>query len=126
MDDKLVRRCLGLPNEEKERLIRLMQETMTVEREDDGSRLHTLYKAATNVVGGGILSDSTLRKAVIGRKMIAYKMREEGYSHKSIAEALKRSRTSARHLCNLMADALALPHIYKYEVECWNKFNELL
>lgn len=51
-------------------LIRQMQSTMQDEREDDGTRFHELYKAATAVVGGGIMSDSKIRSAVLGRKMI--------------------------------------------------------
>lgn len=126
MDDKLIRRCIALPREEKLILIKHMQNTMMDEREDDGSRFHTLFQAATKIVGGGIVSESKLKKPVIGRMMIAYKMREEGYTFKTIAEYMKRSRCSIRTLRNNMDDALSLPHIYKYEVECWNKFNELL
>lgn len=96
------------------------------EREDDGSRFHTLFQAATKIVGGGIISDSKLKKPVIGRMLISYKMREEGYSYKTIGKYLKRSRGSIRKLWNNMDDALSLPTIYKYEVECWNKFNESL
>lgn len=126
MDDKLIRRCIALPKEEKLCLIKHMQCTMMDEREDDGSRFHTLFEAATKVVGGGIISDSKLKKPVIGRMMIAYKMRQEGYTFKNIGEYMKRSRCSIRTLWNNMDDALSLPHLYKYEVECWNKFNELL
>ena len=126
MDDKLIRRCIALPKEEKLILIKHMQCTMMDEREDDGSRFHELFKAATKIVGGGIVSDSKLKKPVIGRMMIAYKMRQEGYTYRSICEYMKRDRASIRRLRSNMDDVLALPHIYKYEVECWNKFNELL
>lgn len=126
MDDKLIRRCIALPKEEKLILIKHLQCTMMDEREDDGSRFHTLFKAATAVVGGGIISDSKLKKPVIGRMLISYKMREEGYSYKTIGKYLKRSRGSIRKLWNNMDDALSLPLIYQYEVECWNKFNESL
>lgn len=126
MDDKLIRRCIALPREEKMILIKHMQSTMMDEREDDGSRFHTLFQAATKIVGGGIISDSKLRKPVVGRMLIVYKMRQEGYSFKTIAEYMKRSRASIRTLRNNMDDALSLPHINKYEVECWNKFNDYI
>ena len=126
MDDKLIRRCIALPKEEKLILIKHLQCTMMDEREDDGSRFHTLFQAATKIVGGGIISDSKLKKPVIGRMLIVYKMREEGYSYKTIGKYLKRSRGSIRKLWNNMDDALSLPLIYQYEVECWNKFNESL
>ena len=126
MDGNLIRRCVGLPKEEKLYLIRQMQNTMMDEREDDGTRFHQLYKAATAVVGGGILSDSKIRSAVIGRKMIIYKMLEEGYTYDFISKCMNRDRSSVRHLRKHMDDALVYPHIYQYEVECWKKFNELL
>lgn len=126
MDDKLIRRCIALPKEEKLILIKHLQCTMMDEREDDGSRFHTLFQAATKIVGGGIVSESKLKKPVIGRMLISYKMREEGYSYKTIGKYLKRSRGSIRKLWNNMDDALSLPLIYQYEVECWNKFNESL
>lgn len=126
MDDKLIRRCIALPKDEKLILIKHLQSTMMDEREDDGSRFHTLFQAATKIVGGGIISDSKLKKPVIGRMLISYKMREEGYSYKTIGKYLKRSRGSIRKLWNNMDDALSLPLIYQYEVECWNKFNESL
>lgn len=126
MDDKLIRRCIALPREEKLILIKHLQCTMMDEREDDGSRFHTLFQAATKIVGGGIVSESKLKKPVIGRMLISYKMREEGYSYKTIGKYLKRSRGSIRKLWNNMDDALSLPLIYQYEVECWNKFNESL
>ena len=126
MDDKLIRRCIALPKEEKLILIKHLQCTMMDEREDDGSRFQTLFQAATKIVGGGIVSESKLKKPVIGRMLISYKMREEGYSYKTIGKYLKRSRGSIRKLWNNMDDALSLPLIYQYEVECWNKFNESL
>lgn len=124
--DELTRRCIALPKEEKLILIKHLQCTMMDEREDDGSRFHTLFQAATKVVGGGIISDSRLKNPVIGRMMIAYKMRQEGYTFQTIGKYMKRGRGSVRILSYKMDDALVLPHSYRYEVECWNKFNELL
>lgn len=126
MDDKLIRRCIGLPNEEKEYLIKMMQDTMMDEREDDGTRFHVLWKAATKVVGGGIISSTKMRKPVIGRMLIIYKMWQEGYSLETIGEYLGRKRVSVRHLRNNMDDAIAYPKVFTYEVDCWNKFNELV
>jgi hypothetical protein len=126
MTEKLIRQCICLPNDEKAYLIRMMQDTMKDEREDDGSRFHLLWKAATKVVGGGIISRSKLRKPVIGRMLIVYKMWQEGYKLESIGEYLKRKRVSIRHLRNNMDDVLAYPKMYAYEMECWKKFNELV
>ena len=126
MTEKMIRQCICLPNDEKAYLIKVMQDTMMDEREDDGTRFHVLWKAATQVVGGGIISRSKLRKPVIGRMMITYKMWQEGYKLESIGEYLHRERVSIRHLRNNMDDVLAYPKMYAYETDCWNKFNELV
>lgn len=126
MTEKLIRQCICLPNDEKAYLIKVMQDTMMDEREDDGSRFHILWKAATKVVGGGIISRSRLRKPVIGRMLITYKMWQEGYKLESIGEYLHRERTSVRHLRNNMDDALAYPRVYPEENRCWEQFNELI
>ena len=126
MDDKLIRRCIALPKEEKLILIKHMQCTMMDEREDDGSRFHKLFKAATKVVGGGKVSDSKLRNAVIGRKLITYQMVKEGYNFRNIGKYMKRDRTSIRFLYRYMDDAMAYPKMFPDEMKAWEEFQKLI
>lgn len=120
---ELTRRCLELSLKERTRLINVLQESLN-EREDDGSRFSELYKAATKVCGQGILTSSRDFKMVMGRRMIAYQMRKEGYSLMSIGEHLIRHHASVIHMVKMMEDILH----YQWDMEMgyWRKFqNEL-
>ena len=87
--NELTRRCLYLKKEDRQKLIRILTESLEEEeKEDDGSRFATLYKAATDVCGHGILTSSRDFNLVMGRRMIAYQMRLEGYSLLTIGKRL--------------------------------------
>lgn len=120
---ELTRRCLELSLKERTRLINILQDSL-VEKEDDGSRFSVIYKAATKVCGQGILTSSRDFKLVMGRRMIAYQMRKEGYSYMSIGRHLVRHHASVIHMVKMMEDILH----YQWDMEMgyWRKFqNEL-
>ena len=120
---ELTRRCLELSLKERTRLINILQESLS-EREDDGSRFSVIYKAATKVCGQGILTGARDFRLVMGRRMIAYQMRREGYSYMSIGRHLVRHHASVIHMVKMMEDILH----YQWDMEMgyWRKFqNEL-
>lgn len=120
---ELTRRCLELSLKERTRLINILQESLN-EREDDGSRFSVIYKAATKVCGQGILTGARDFRLVMGRRMIAYQMRREGYSYMSIGRHLVRHHASVIHMVKMMEDILH----YQWDMEMgyWRKFqNEL-
>jgi chromosomal replication initiation ATPase DnaA len=118
---ELTRRCLSLSKSQRERLIKRLQESLN-EREDDGSRFATLLKVATDVCGQGILSSSRDFNLVMGRRMIAYQMRSEGYSYPSIGKMMVRHHASVIHMVRMMEDALHFQ--FNLEMEYWNKFQQ--
>ena len=118
---ELTRRCLSLSKLQREKLIKRLQESLN-EREDDGSRFATLLKAATDVCGQGILSSSRDFNLVMGRRMIAYQMRLEGYSLMTIGKRLIRHHASIIHMVRMMEDALHFQ--FNLEMEYWNKFQQ--
>lgn len=118
---ELTRRCLSLSKSQREKLIKKLQESLN-EREDDGSRFATLLKAATDVCGQGILSSSRDFDHVMGRRMIAYQMRSEGYSFPSIGRHMVRHHASVIHMVKMMEDALHFQ--FNLEMEYWNKFQQ--
>ena len=118
---ELTRRCLSLSKSQREKLIKRLQESLN-EREDDGSRFATLLKAATDVCGQGILSSSRDFNLVMGRRMIAYQMRSEGYSFPSIGKMMVRHHASIIHMVRMMEDALHFQ--FNLEMEYWNKFQQ--
>ena len=118
---ELTRKCLSLPKSQRERLIKRLQESLN-EREDDGSRFATLLKAATEVCGKGILSSSRDFNLVMGRRMIAYQMRREGYSFPSIGKMMIRHHASVIHIIRMMEDALHFQ--FDLEIGYWNLFQK--
>lgn len=122
---ELTRRCLYLPKPDRQRLIRILTESLEEEeREDDGSRFAILYKAATDVCGQGILTSSRDFNLVMGRRMIAYQMKLEGYSFVTIGKRLMRHHASVIHMVRMMCDTMTFR--FKGEMEYWNKFQEKL
>lgn len=122
---ELTRRCLYLPKPDRQRLIRILTESLEEEeREDDGSRFAILYKAATDVCGQGILTSSRDFNLVMGRRMIAYQMKLEGYSFVTIGKRLMKHHASVIHMVRMMCDTMVFR--FKDEMEYWNKFQEKL
>lgn len=118
---ELTRRCLALSLKERTRLIAVLQDSLN-EREDDGSRFATLYKAATEICGNGILTGSRDFNLVMGRRMIAYQMRKEGYSFPSIGKNLIRHHASIMHMVKMMEDALTFQ--FDLEMSYWTLFQK--
>ena len=118
---ELTRRCLSLSKSQREKLIKRLQESLN-EREDDGSRFATLLKAATDVCGQGVLSSSRDFNLVMGRRMIAYQMRSEGYSFPSIGKMMVRHHASVIHMVRMMEDALRFQ--FNLEMGYWNLFQD--
>lgn len=120
---ELTRRCLDLSRQNKQRLIRILTESLeTEELENDGSRFATLYKAATEVCGHGILTGSRNFNLVMGRRMIAYQMRKEGYTYTTIGKHMIRHHAAIMHMVKMMEDALSFQ--FELEVSYWTLFQQ--
>lgn len=122
--NELTRQCLMLPEWEKIRLINNLKASMVEEPEVGKGRFSVLYRAATDMVGKGILSSSRLREKVVGRMMIVYQMRTEGYTLKAIGRYLIRHHASVYQLQLRMEDVLKYPKIFSDEIRMWNEFQE--
>jgi hypothetical protein len=110
-----------LPFHERQRLINVLKVSLD-EKEDDGSRFATLYKAATEVVGNGILTRCKDFNLVMGRRMIAYQMRKEGYSIMTISKKLIRHHASVIHMVKMMEEVLRFQ--FDLEMGYWTMFQK--
>jgi hypothetical protein len=119
--NELTRRCLELPFHERQRLINVLKVSLD-EKEDDGSRFATLYKAATEVVSNGILTRCKDFNLVMGRRMIAYQMRKEGYSIMTISKKLIRHHASVIHMVKMMEEVLRFQ--FDLEMGYWTMFQK--
>lgn len=125
LDGILIRECLGLRQEHKKRLIDILQDSMKMDESDD-SRFKTLLTIATELCGTGIMTRTVEHMSSLGRNMIAYQLRQEGYSLIRIGKMLGRNHSSVLAMEKRMKDVLAFPHIMPHENEIWNKFQEKL
>jgi hypothetical protein len=113
-----------LPEWEKVRLINDLKISMEEDPQTGQGRFSVLYRAATDIVGKGILSSSRLREKVIGRMMIVYQLRTEGYSLKAIGRYLVRHHASVYQLQRKMEDVLKYPKMFSEETRMWKEFQE--
>lgn len=121
--NELTRRCLYLPRAERARLVRVLTESLEEDKSDEESRFAILYKAATEVCGNGILTEHRDFALVMGRRMIAYQMRLEGYSLCTIGRKLIKHHASVLHMTRMMEDVIK----YNFkEIKYWKAFQEKL
>ena len=73
-----------------------------------------------------MLTDSRERENTLIRSFVAYKLREEGYLYSDIGKMLRRDHSTITHLANRMRDMLSLPNAYKWEVQQFKRFEEML
>jgi hypothetical protein len=123
---ELMQQCLLLPTDEKQALMSFLCCSLDKEQKDASSRFFALYKAATSIVGDGILTDSKMRELVIGRMLIVYQMRQEGYTLQVIGKHLGRNHSSVYNLEKRMEDALNYPKVFQSEIQQWDRFQELI
>lgn len=122
--NEMTRRCLYLSRAERAKLARILTESLEEEdKVDEESRFATLYKAATDVCGIGILTEQRDFNLVMGRRMIAYQMRKEGYSLCTIGKKLIKHHSSVLHMIRMMDDVIK----YNFkEVKYWKAFQDKL
>ena len=88
-------------------------------------RYPSVLKAAEQATSW-MLTDSRERENTLIRCIVAYKLREEGYSYADIGKMMKRDHSTITHLANRMRDMLSLPNAYKWEVQQYKSFEEML
>jgi chromosomal replication initiation ATPase DnaA len=120
---ELTRQCLDLTKKNRKRLIKILEDSL-IEKEDDGGRFHILLSIAEDIVGKGILSRFRDLNLVIGRRMIAYQMRQEGYSLMAISKKLTRHHSSVMHMIRMMEDAIKFQ--FRPELTYWEEFQQKL
>lgn len=122
--NKLTRECLALSNTEKTRLISTLKESIETNPEDGNCRFAILHKAANEVIDGEILHRIRQRELVLGRTMVAYQLRTEGYTLQAVGRYLAMHHSTVVAMQEKMKDALKYPHIYINEIRLWKEFQE--
>lgn len=73
-----------------------------------------------------MLTDSRERENTLIRSFVAYKLHEIGYSYSEIGKMLKRDHSTITNLVHRVRDMLSLPNAYKWEVQQFKRFEEML
>ena len=119
---ELTRRCLSLDRKRRESLVKILQESLEEKEHCCDERFQTLYKIATDMFGQGILTSSRDFPLVLGRRFIAYQMREEGYSYSAIGRHLIRNHASVMHMTRMMEDCIK--YQFNLEMAYWEIFQK--
>lgn len=123
---EITRKCLCLDRKDRERLVKILQESLTKKGECDEKRFKVLYDIATELFGHGILTSSRDFNLVLGRRFIAWQMHSEGYSHSAIGRHLVRHHASVIHMLKMMEDVFAYDEIFQLEKSYWILFQRKL
>lgn len=73
-----------------------------------------------------MLTDTREMENTLIRSFVAYKLHNEGYSYSEIGKIMKRDHSTITHLAHRMRDMLSLPNAYKWEVQQYKRFEEML
>lgn len=73
-----------------------------------------------------MLTDTRERENTLIRSFVAYKLHNEGYSCTEIGKIMKRDHSTITNLVHRMRDMLSLPNAYKWEVQQFKRFEEML
>ena len=120
---ELTRQCLALSYDNRVRLIKALQRSLH-DNEIAAKRFEELLSIARDIVGYGIMGDSRDLNPVIGRRLIAYQMRKEGYSSPLIGSLLRKNHTSVLHMARMMEDAIKWQ--FRPELTYWEEFQQKL
>lgn len=123
---ELAKQCLSLDRGKRERLAKLLQDSLNRPEPTDESRFQTLYEIAKGMFGNGILTSSRDYNLVLARSFIVYQMRNEGYSYQSIGKHLVRHHASAIHMYKRMENIFDYPEYYAIEISYWKEFKKKL
>lgn len=121
---ELTRQCLSLNRAGRERLAKILQESLEKPEPSDDKRFETLYAVATEMFGKGILTSSRNYELTLGRRFIAYQLVQEGYSYSVVGRYLIRHHSSIMHMCRMMEDVLRFQ--FKPEMSYWIQFQKQL
>lgn len=121
---ELTKQCLNLPFDRRARLAKILNESLFKGEDMATRRFYILLPIAENLVGVGVLDKTKDIELVIGRRMIAYQMRQEGFSLQTIGTLLGKHHTTIMHMVNMMEDAIKFQ--FRPELTYWEEFQQKL
>lgn len=121
----LISRCLLLSKEERVQIIDILKESLK-ERDTINERFAILYGIINEVVGGDILSPRRDLYLVLGRRIVAYQLKQEGYPITKIGRCLGKHHASVLHMVSMMEDVFRYPGTFNMDEVYWDRFTKKL
>lgn len=122
---EIIRQCMALSADERAALAKILADSLDDARKHNAAeRYKTLLIAATSLLGRGIDTKCRDTNCCIGRMLIAYKMRQEGFSLTQIGIVMGRDHATILHYQRKMEDVLHFR--FKMELAYWEEFNTIL
>lgn len=91
------------------------------------SERYDIVLYAAQIAVGKQLCAGRAEDDVLIRVFTAYRLRKEGYSLGAIGIVMHRDHSTITHyIRNKMSDMLAVPRVYRRELEMYDKMNEIL
>ena len=120
--NELVNRCLNLTRSERAYIIKVLSDSLA-EIPDDGKwRFDQMVSVVNDILNDNILRKTKDHKAVVGRWMVAYQMKKEGYTVSGIGRHMRRSHSTIIHMIRMMEDVFGYPQFFKLENVYWEQF----
>lgn len=120
----LTRRCLILERKQRERLIKILQESLVDVEEKSSQKFYLFLTVAEETFGKGVLTSSRAFPLVLARRFVVWKLRECGYSWHEIGQFIKKDHSSAIHMWEMMDDIFHHPDIFKLEIAYWEEYDK--
>lgn len=119
--DLIIRNAAKLTQEEREAIVeRLLEETPTPMVDD---RFAKLLGIAEEVMGRTMTSTRTWENVSI-RRMVAYRMKEEGFRILHVARAMHMHHSTVMHYIHQMKDMFDEPIFYAVDIRKYMEFTE--
>lgn len=119
--DNIIEDLLSLSKAQRKHIIGVLQESL-VDKKYIDNRFLLMKKTADKLIGKDILTETRERDVVFGRRMVAYAMREEGFSLHAIGRRLKLDHSTICALVKGMQDIIEYAYIAKDDFKMWNEF----
>lgn len=89
-------------------------------------RANKYVKLMSDIVGANIMQKSRKQILVWSRNMVAYQLRQDGYSLYAIGRLLDMNHSTVVHCNRQVSRMLMSPTMYVAEVEVWKEFQKQL
>ena len=125
MDEALIQKLRELAPLDKERAIKIIEDSLSV-REHTKERFDCLAHVMETVTGEPLTLHSRDARMVWRRAMIAHRMALDGFTECQIGRVLKRDHSTVNYLKHRMADAFAVLASYGDILKTYNSFEAAL